>query len=342
VLTAPRENSRSRLKSPGNRHLAGGFAPRLAGIIVACDEGLAVMTAGLAAAALAALWIATDPFALLEPAKLTPADRRALERGEVVSGTLEGSGGQIGVFAISRIDTTAESLVSSARSIEDMKKSSFVRNIRRLSDPPRIEDLDALVLPPKELQAAASCRRGSCSMKLSAEEIDQIVVESSRKDATHSDRVQRAFRAVVFSRIMKYLAAGPPELAPLVNREPVAGTESFLYWSLESYGAGKPVVLVTHVNILPPSAPGDAAVVIGRQIFANHYINDGLAVTAIATDAATGSRYLIYRNNTNLDLLGGILGPIRRAVLESRLRRDVPGIIQKLRARLEKQDRPAR
>jgi hypothetical protein len=300
------------------------------------------MTAGFAAAALAALWIATDPFSLLEPARLTPADRRALERGEIVSRTLDGSGGQIGVFAISRIDTGAASLVSSARSIEDMKKSSFVMGIRRFSDPPRIEDLDALVLPPKELQAALSCRRGSCSMKLAPEEIDQLTAQSSRRDPDQIGRMQRAFRAVVLSRVMTYLAAGAPALAPLINHTPVSGTESFLYWSQESYGAGKPVVLVTHVNILPPSAPGDPALVIGRQIFANHYINDGLAVTAIATDGASGSRFLIYRNTTNVDLLGGIFGPIRRAVLESRLRRDVPGIIEKLRARLEKQDRPAR
>lgn len=299
------------------------------------------MTAGSVAAAFALFWLAVDPFSLLGPATLTPADRRALERGEVVSRTLDGTAGQVGVFAISRTSAAAEALMTMARSIEDLKRSSFVKGIGRFSDPPRLDDLNALVLPPKELQAAIACRPGSCSLKLQPQEIERLVEEASRKGADQEERVQRAFRGVVLARVTSYLAGGAPDLAPLVNRAPAAGTESFLYWSIESYGTGKPVVLVTHVNILQSAAPGDSAVVIGKQIFANHYINEGLAVTAIATDAATGTRFLIYRNQTSVDLLGGILGPIRRAVLESRLRRDVPGIIQKLRTRLESPARQA-
>ena len=316
--------------------------PGIAGIIGASHEGQASMTAASVAAALAAFWLAVDPFSLLGPATLTPAERRAVERGEIVSGTIDGRAGQVGVFAISRINTTADALVASARSIEDLKRSAFIKGIKRFSDPPRIEDLESLVLTPKELQAAGDCRRGSCSMKLAPGEIDRLAQESLRKGTDRDDRLQRAFRGIVLDRVVAYLASGSPDLAPLANRAAVPGTESFLYWSVETYGAGKPVVLVTHVNILPPTAPGDAAVVVGKQLFANHYINDGVAITAIATDEATGARFLIYRNHTNLDLLGGILGPIRRAVLESRLRRDVPGIIQKLRARLEKQERLAR
>ena len=303
------------------------------------------MIAGFAAAALAALWLVADPFSLLGPATLTPADRRTIERGELVSRTIDGTAGQIGIFAVSRTNATAEALVSSARSIEDLKRSAFVKGIRKFSEPPRLEDLDSLVLLPKELQAAVACRRDSCSLKLLPAEIDALVRESSRSGPDQNDRVMRAFRSVVFSRVTAYLASGPPDLATLINRSAVPGKESFLYWSMEAYGPGKPVVLVTHVNILPPSAPGDPAVVIGKQLFANHYINDGLAITAVATDPATGARFLIYRNQTSVDLLGGFLGPIRRAVLESRLRRDVPGIIQKLRARLEKEaqtERPAR
>ena len=300
------------------------------------------MTAGFAAAAFAALWLAADPFALLGPATLTPADRRVLERGEVVGRTLDGTAGQIGVFAVTRINAGPDALVASARSIEELKRSAFVKGIKRFSDPPRLEDLDALVLPPKELQAAMACRQGSCSLKLLPPEIDRLYEEALRKGPDQDERVQRAFRRIVLARVTAYLAGGAPDLAPAVNRSAVPGMESFLYWSMESYGAGKPVVLVTHVNILPPAAPGDAAVVIGKQIFANHYINDGLAITAVTTDEATGARYLIYRNHTSVDLLGGFLGPIRRVVLESRLRRDVPGIIQKLRTRLETPARPPR
>src|SRR5690349_6507041 len=109
---------------------------------------MALMTAGSVAAALALFWLAVDPFSLLGPASLTPADRRVLERGEIVSRTLDGTAGQVGVFAISRTSAGADSLVAMARSIEDLKRSSFVKGIGRFSDPPRLEDLSALVLPP--------------------------------------------------------------------------------------------------------------------------------------------------------------------------------------------------
>jgi hypothetical protein len=300
------------------------------------------MTASLVAAAVAALLLA-DPFALLGPSMLTSSDRRAVERGEVVSDTIDGLTGQVGVFAVTRIDTAPESLVVNARAIENLKQSSFVTGIKRFSTPPVIEDLDTLVLPSKELQSAAACKPGSCSLKLTATEAEQLRVAASIRDSFRDQRVQMEFRRIVLARALEYLAANARELAPLVKVEPRAGTESFLYWSQETYGAGKPVVVVTHLNILPPSPSGDAAaIVIGKQVFASHYMTGALAVTAITSDPASGERFLVYRNVTSLDLLGGVLGPIRRLVLESRLRRDVPGIMKKLRARLESNERPAR
>ena len=298
------------------------------------------MSAVFTAAFLSALLLVPDPFVLLAPASLKPEDRRALDRGEMVSGTTDGESGRVGVFAISPINVGAGSLVASARAIEDLKRSRFILEIKRFSDFPVIEDLESLVLPPKELQAAAACRRGSCSLKLAAEEIDQLRRAAAEKDGGRDARVQQAFRRIVLARAVNYWQSAG-DLAPLAGVDRTPATESFMYWSLESYGAGKPVVLITHINIIP-SADGASATVIGRQIFANHYINDGLSVTAITTDAASGTRFLIYRNHTDLDLLGGILGPIRRAVLESRLRRDVPGIIQNLRNRLERSEHATR
>ncbi len=48
------------------------------------------------------------------------------------------------------------------------------------------------------------------------------------------------------------------------------------------------------------------------------------------------SRYLTYLNRSSVDVLGGFLGSVKRAVLESRLSGDVPEIITKLRTRLER------
>jgi hypothetical protein len=76
-------------------------------------------------------------------------------------------------------------------------------------------------------------------------------------------------------------------------------------------------------------------IVVGKQIMATRYLDGGLAMTAITTDS-DGTRYLTYLNRSSVDLLGGLLGSVKRAVLESRLSGEVPEIITKLRTRLER------
>jgi hypothetical protein len=47
------------------------------------------------------------------------------------------------------------------------------------------------------------------------------------------------------------------------------------------------------------------------------------------------ANYLVYVNRSQLDLLGGIFGFLKRSVLEGRIRRDTPKILRGLRDRLE-------
>jgi hypothetical protein len=113
----------------------------------------------------------------------------------------------------------------------------------------------------------------------------------------------------------------------------LSGAESFLYWSKERYGSGKPVISITHVTITR-SDDGIAAVLItGKQIFATHYTSASLGVTAILRGRATN--YLVYINRSHLDLLGGVFGPWKRAMIGSRLKRDTPDVFRALKARLE-------
>lgn len=110
-----------------------------------------------------------------------------------------------------------------------------------------------------------------------------------------------------------------------------------MYWSKDVYNAAKPVVTVTHVNIFrsEDGAAAPAVVVAGKQIFASHYMNGALGLTMVLGDASDGARYLVYLNRSQLDLLGGIFGFLKRSVLESRIRRDTPKILRALRDRIE-------
>lgn len=322
----------------------------------------------LIAGALSALLFAGDPFLFLAPqVRLSPVERRSLAAGAIVARTLESGPGQVAVFSVTRAEVSPQTLIDSARRIEDLKRSALVTGIQRFSNPPRVEDLDALQLTPRDLAALAACRPGACSFKLTADEIDLLRDEGGEHPST--DALLTAFRRVVLARVNAYLAGGLGALPPTANRPPAVcldqvfrelataspllpharcaaewlrefpdhgnHVESFLYWSYETYGTGKPVVVVTHVGLIPPAAPGDPAIVLGKQVMATRYMTGGLSLLAVTTDQATGTNYLVYLNRTGVDLLGGFFGPLKRAALESRLKRELPEIIQKLRTRLE-------
>ena len=316
------------------------------------------LAAGLIAAAGAA-----DPFTVLAPrVTLSEGERATLARGDVVVRMLSGHDGQVATFAATRTSADADTLVAAARDIAGLKKSSFVLAIRRFSDPPQLSDLDDLVLSERDVRALAGCEVGRCSFKLAAIEIEAL--KRHRYGDRNGERITSAFRRILLDRVQAYASAGLAALPPIANRStswrlddvlsglqaqsphllqaPPLGAwlrghesdrvESFLYWSQEYYGSGKPVIAVTHLGILRDAR---GAIVVGKQIFASRYINGALSLIALTTDQA-GTDYLVYLNRSTVDLLDGLFGGIARAMLESRLSSEVPEIILKLRDRLER------
>ena len=304
---------------------------------------------------------AQDALSIVTPCvSLSASDRQKLSQGGLVSRTLPSHRGQVAVFAATSIAATGDTLADATRQIADLKKSSFVKAIRRFSDPPQLSDLDELMPDERDIAAMMQCEVGACSFKLTAAEIAALKAHRGDRQA-----VVGAYRRVILDRVTTYLSGGVAGIAPIVNRskpkqpsailaalqaespcitqrppldawlrdEPVRDVESFLYWSYETYGGGKPVVLVTHVAILRESP--DTTIVVGKQILGTRYVDGALAMTAI-TAGRDGTRYLFYLNRTSVDLLDGFFGPIKRNLLESRLSSELPEIIQKLRARLER------
>jgi hypothetical protein len=73
---------------------------------------------------------------------------------------------------------------------------------------------------------------------------------------------------------------------------------------------------------------------VSREVFATHYRNASLGLTALTEDAS-GHRYLVYVNRSQLDLLGGIFGPWKRSLLEGRLKSESAGVFSEIRRRIE-------
>jgi hypothetical protein len=304
-----------------------------------------------------------DPFAFFDGlVVLEDADWQRLDGGEIAVRVLPGSGGSLGVVAASRLDAPADALVGWVRRIEAFKQSAFVGAIRRFSDPPVIEDLDDLTLDAVDVDAVRSCRTGACGLKLAAHEIASLRAAANRRPDWQS-AVQQEFRRVVYNRVLAYRSGGLAALPAPADRKDAATpaeafaamlaqsqalhdqlpvAESFLYWSKEHYGAGKRVVAVTHVDIVRPErlhAP--AVIVLSKEILATHYRTASLGVTAVVEDPVGLERYLVYVNRSQVDLLGGLFGGLKRKVIEGRLAGDSASIMRLVRSRLESEVPPS-
>ncbi len=296
--------------------------------------------------------------------------------GDVVVRTLPGDNGHLAVFAAARLQASPRALVTWTRAIDELKRNPMVLAVRRFSEPPMLADLSALTLDGADLEAIRECQPGRCDVKLSADEI--VALRTAIDDAGIEWRsaLHHEYRRLLLARLNLYRREGigalpayadrsrgvrPRDaLAALVIRSPYltralpdpaaalvdAGlpssdeAESLFYWSKERYGTGKNVVSMTHVQILQahgnPLTP--KVLVIGKQLYSSHYSNGGLSLTAVVCDREPGACYLAYVNRSYLDVFGGFLGGLKRAMIERRIESDTPAVVRELRHRLESGD----
>ena len=313
----------------------------------------------------------SDPLAL-HTAFSDPASRARIDAGLAVVDVPPARGRDLGVFGAARTDGDGDRLVAWVRQIEHFHKGSYVPLVVRFSDPPGIEDLDRLVLDAGDLDDIRRCRPGDCGLKLAADEIRQLRQTVAASGARWQFAVQERFRRIVFDRVQAYLEAGYDRTPPYSDHATVVSpgdefdivanrvrsgmryetqvldylqhyphhrdgdVESFLYWSRETLGGGKPIVSVTHVAIERSNEEARAeALVASRQVFATHYLSASLSLTALTYPSADGRRYLLYSRFSRVDLFQGVLAGVVRRLVEKRIRTEAPAVLDAMRRRIE-------
>jgi hypothetical protein len=233
-----------------------------------------------------------DPFAMLRPdIVIDNDDRQALDAGKVVLKILPAQDHELAVLVAGSLRANGAELSTKINDIARFKRSSFVPEVGRFSDPPTLKDLDELTLDDVDLEAIKQCRPGDCALKLSDREIDDLrqTAAANTNDASVANAINREFHRIVLNRVRAYLTQGlsgiphyatgdhqidlgtafdsllrharfvqsnAPQLGAYLAGYPDAPspdgkTTSFLYWSKEKY-AWKPIVSVTHVTIVAP------------------------------------------------------------------------------------------
>src|SRR5688572_1256172 len=112
--------------------------------------------------------------------------------------------------------------------------------------------------------------------------------------------------------------------------------EDALVWSKIKFGL-KPVIAINHVTIYKrDGGVGPQVLVASKQIYANHYFNAFLALTAFVNvpDASEGA-YLVYENRSRADGLTGPFSKFKRDVVEKKALEGLRTILEHSKASLE-------
>jgi hypothetical protein len=302
---------------------------------------------------------------------LTPGDYTKLDAGDAIVELLPADEKEVAVRAATQTSAHPNRLIEWSRHIEALHKGRYIAAIGRFSQPPRMEDLDALSLDEDDLTDLRRCRPGKCGVKLGDAEIARVRDAIAAAGTGWKQAVQQTFRSIVLARAEDYLADGHapsvsyhdaktpvlldsefaaiaseaglahPRLFPLTNylslypKGEMPDAESFLYWSKESLGA-KPIVSITHVVMMEHRGQRrHEALVARKQVYASHYILASLSFTAISASPDGTQQYLVYLNRSRSDVFNGLVGGFIRRTIARRLRAEAPQALQALRQRLE-------
>lgn len=271
---------------------------------------------------------------------------------------------EVAVTGLVNINASAEDFLRSYRDSMMRKSNAAILEIGSFGPEPALADLEGLTLETADIDDLRECIAGDCQIKLSAPMIERFRREIDWAAPDYQLRVTNLFKEMLVAYIKDYRTHGEAALIEyndkrdsisLANEQRalnsatgyvnsfLAGTKSdlqlieeALVWSKIKFGL-KPVIAVNHVSIYKRNSDvGPQVLVASNQIYANHYFNAFLALTAfVNVPGATNGSYLVYENRSRADGLEGPFGKIKRGVVEKKALEGLRGIIAQSKASLE-------
>jgi hypothetical protein len=304
---------------------------------------------------------------------LSAADIARLDRGEVVSRTLEAKNRrEVATLGIARIDTSPLKYIERLTDISTFKRTDDVLQIGKFSKAPRPADLDPLNIEDADLRRLRECHVDDCDLKLPAETIQRARQEIDWRAADASRKASLLIRQLLAGYVARYVQSGTAAAMEYADRAPrlnvarefellmdadtiaatyaprlrrhlleypaqtSGATTDFIYWSKELV-RGRPVVSITHVATAMAGDDSPVAYAIGsKQIYAMHYYDASLGLTLLVPDrtAASPTTFVVYLNRSRIDILDGFLGGVVRRLVAGRAKGVVAEQLQRLQRML--------
>jgi len=271
---------------------------------------------------------------------------------------------EVAVTGLVNINASAEEFLRSYRDSMMRKNNNAILEIGSFGNEPALADLDGLTLEPGDIDDLKECVVGDCQIKLSAPMIERFQKEIDWDAPDYQLRVTNLFKQMLVAYVKDYRARGETALIEYNDKTDsvnlaaeqraltsAAGyVSSFLtdtksglqllqetlVWSKIKFGL-KPVISVNHISIYKRNSDaGPQVLIASKQIYANHYFNAFLALTAfVNVPGTTNASYLVYENRSRADGLEGPFGKLKRGVVEKKALEGLRGIIAQSKMSLD-------
>ncbi len=312
---------------------------------------------------------------LRDQAAFTTDDFSAIERGEIVVKVLTVKDRrEVAVVGLVRTQAPLEASLKAFRTSMTEQNQDSILAIGKFSSPPALEDLQALSLPDRDIEDLKLCEVGACKLKMSAEMIKRFHQEVDWSAPDYQLQANRLFRQILLDYVKDYLARGDSALLEYQDQSDVvrldnehrelldaslfinnfaaeftqylkgfprivlANVENSINWTKIKFGL-KPVTILTHVATYTGRPSGvPQIVVVSEQIYANHYFDSSLGLTALISVPATGAAsdsYLLYTNRSRADALAGSFSGLKRGLVEGEAVANLDAVLLQTKLDLE-------
>ncbi len=306
-----------------------------------------------------------------DKAELAESDLTALDQGEtVIKLLLARDKREIAMGGAVRVQASAESFLQSFRENMTRKSNPAILEIGSFGNPPSLNDLQGLTIESRDIEDLRQCVVGNCRLKLSAMMIDRLQKEIDWSAPDYPIHVTQLLKQMLVDYVRDYLTRGDRALIQYDDKgEPISladeqhellassgyhaladtngdadnlsKSEAILVdnafvWSKIKFGL-KPVIAVNHIMIYQrPQNIGAQILIVSKQIYANHYFDSSLGLTAfINIPGSTPKTYLVYENRSRVDGLGGVFGKVKRGIIEDKAVSSLESILQRSQRSLD-------
>jgi hypothetical protein len=329
-----------------------------------------LLVCGLVFFAAASIQAQTSPAELQkllqEKAAFAETDFAALQQGEtIVKAAPTQDKSEIAVSGLVNLHAGAEEFLRSYRESLTHQTNAAVLEIGSFSVAPTLSDLQNLTLEADDIEALKECAVGNCRIKLSAAMIQRFAREVNWQAPDYPQQATQLFKSILVDYVRDYSKRGeaalieyndkPDQVSLADEQHAISGAPGYLndilattteakpalqqvqellVWSKIKFGL-KPVITVNHVTIYKGDGElGPQVLAVSKQIYADHYFNSSLALTAFVTVAGPTS-YLVYENRSRVDAFDGPFSKMKRHLVQSKAVAGLKGILDGTKHSLE-------